>query len=98
MVDINSSIEKMSLTSSTAATTDAATTATTTSTAATTMADERRGSDWTEGYGSMSIKSDQASSRRGSELSTLSQVSYNLQPLRSFHSEGGGEKKSKTLH
>ena len=76
MGDINSSIEKMSLTS-TAATTDAATTTTTLAAtpATATSADERRGSDWTEGYGSMSIKSDQASSRRGSELSTLSQVS-----------------------
>jgi hypothetical protein len=53
MGEINSSIEKMSLT----ATTSDATTTTTTATT------ERRDSDWTEGYGSMSSKSDPMSSR-----------------------------------
>jgi hypothetical protein len=54
MGEINSSIEKMSLT---ATTSDATTTTTTTATT------ERRDSDWTEGYGSMSSKSDPMSSR-----------------------------------
>ena len=72
MGEINRSIEKMSLTTTTPTIKDETASATTTTTTKT----ERRGSDWTvstEGYGSMmSITSDQMSSRRESELSMVS--------------------------
>ena len=70
MGEINRSIEKMSLTTTTPTIKDE------TASATTTTKTERRGSDWTvstEGYGSMmSITSDQMSSRRESELSMVS--------------------------